>query len=224
MKNESNKEQTENSDPEPYTVFAENTPQNDSKPDTDEPENETEIAGEPAKPETSKQAGKNNEQAEEETDPVKQLQEKETVIQESFKQLLRLKAEFDNYRKRVEKEKEQKFLLGKEAVLIKTVDLLDIFEKAMEAAKKSHNIKDTLHGLDLLKKEFSSFLEKEGVKPINSVGEKFNPVYHDVLGTEVSDCGEDVIIKEVQKGYIFNDCDIIRSAKVIISKPKKKGE
>jgi molecular chaperone GrpE len=186
----------------------------------------TDVAEVPAEEKPGQPAGEHPELelAEDiETTLRKQVEQKEKEAIDSFQQLLRLRAEFDNYRKRVEKEKEHKFNIGKETVLIKVVDLVDIFDKALDSAKKTHNVKDTIHGLELLRKEFGTFLDKEGIKPIDCMGKKCDILFHEIIGTEeTDDCAEDTVVKEVQKGYMFNNEDVIRSSKVIIAKPKKK--
>jgi len=151
-----------------------------------------------------------------------ELENRTKEIQNLNSQILRLKAEFDNYRKRVEKENHKKFILGKEFVLIKLIELIDIFETALESMNKTDNIKTVIEGVELLKKGFIDFIDKEGLKPIKSIGEKFNPKFHEVIGTEFSDESEEnIIIKELQKGYIFDNEHIIRPAKVIVSTKNK---
>ncbi|MBU2568080.1 MAG: nucleotide exchange factor GrpE [Elusimicrobia bacterium] len=159
-------------------------------------------------------------QPKEEQPPKEDRQGKEDA---SFSQLLRLKAEFENYRKRVEKEKEDKYLLGKESVLSKVVALLDVFEKAIEMSKSANDKKGILQGVELLKKEFENFLDREGVKRIETVGLKFNPSFHEIMGYENSDDSDEdgIIKKEMQKGYTLG-CFVLRAAKVVVMKSKKK--
>ncbi|OGS27818.1 MAG: nucleotide exchange factor GrpE [Elusimicrobia bacterium RIFOXYB2_FULL_48_7] len=141
-------------------------------------------------------------------------------------QLLRLRAEFDNYRTRVEKEKQHRYILGKESVLSKVLDFEDIFEKALESlrhwntAENQKDIKNVIHGVELVKKEFNSFLKKEGVKHLDVVGARFDPAYHEVIGYEHVDGKEDgIIIKEIQKGYTYDEY-VLRPSKVIVAKDK----
>jgi len=151
-----------------------------------------------------------------------QESEKDKEIKNLYSQLLRLKAEFDNYRKRVEKEKQERFLYGKQVVLSKIVEFTDVFDKAVEVSANKNDIENILSGLELLRKEFYSFLEKEGIKFINSVGDKFDPNLHEVVGYElIEDKDEDIVLKEIQKGYKFEDY-VLRPAKVIVSKKPQK--
>jgi len=148
------------------------------------------------------------------------IDEKEKEIKNLYNQLIRLKADFDNYRKRIDREKENIYVSGKENILIKLVSLTDALEKATESAKKSENIKDIIHGLELLEKEFVTFLEKEGVKAIDSKGKKIDPSFHEIIGTKDTDkVEEDTILEEIQRGYVLFDW-VIRPAKVIVAKKK----
>jgi molecular chaperone GrpE len=108
--------------------------------------------------------------------------ENKEEIQGLRSQLIRLKAEFDNYRKRVEKEKELRFSYGKQTVLMKLIDLVEIFNNAVEHTKDSKNLKEVVKGLKLIHKEFMSFIMKEGIKPIETTGLKFNPDLHEIVG------------------------------------------
>ncbi|MFN3966468.1 MAG: nucleotide exchange factor GrpE [Endomicrobiia bacterium] len=147
--------------------------------------------------------------------------DKDKEIKNLYSQLLRLRAEFDNYRKRVEKEKNERFLYGKQVILSKIVEFTDVFDKAIEVSKDKKDIENVLSGLELLRKEFYNFLEKEGIKFINSVGDKIDPNLHEVIGYELTEDKEDgIILKEIQKGYKFDD-HVLRPAKVIVSKRKQ---
>ncbi|MBU0600742.1 MAG: nucleotide exchange factor GrpE [Elusimicrobia bacterium] len=155
--------------------------------------------------------------------------DKDNQIKELNSQLLRLRAEFDNYRNRVEKEKQLKYIIGKESVLSKILDFEDIFEKALESLhhwntdENPKDIKNVIHGVALLKKEFTSFLKKEGVRHLEVIGKKIDPMYHEVIGYELCDEEEGTIIKEVQKGYSYDEY-VLRPSKVIIAKARQPEE
>ncbi len=140
------------------------------------------------------------------------------------KQLLYLKAEFDNYRKRIEKEKQEKFYLGKISILEKILSLYDVFSVAIKNMEEKDVVEESkvFDGLKLIYKEFTSFLEKENVEKINDIGKKFDPLYHEVVSYIESDEGEDgVIIEIVSDGYKvkFDNKEIVlRPAKVKIIK------
>jgi molecular chaperone GrpE len=148
--------------------------------------------------------------------------ENKEEIQGLRSQLIRLKAEFDNYRKRVEKEKELRFSYGKQTVLMKLIDLVEIFNNAVEHTKDSKNLKEVVKGLKLIHKEFMSFIMKEGIKPIETTGLKFNPDLHEIVGFKQNngDEEENIILQEVKPGYLCDD-EVIRPAKVIVSKKEE---
>ncbi|OGS20723.1 MAG: nucleotide exchange factor GrpE [Elusimicrobia bacterium RIFOXYA2_FULL_39_19] len=173
---------------------------------------------------------------EEELKPVKPAEnhDKKTSDKDEIKelnsQLLRLRAEFENYRTRVEKEKQRKYILGKESVFSKIIDFEDVFEKAvlsLHSWNQDKNPKDisvVIQGVELLHKEFSNFLKKEEVKQIETADKIFDPHFHEVMGYEYcNDKEEGTIIKELQKGYMFDEY-VIRPSKVIVAKEKPKEE
>jgi molecular chaperone GrpE len=154
------------------------------------------------------------------TDYKKLCEQKENELKDLNSQLLRLRAEFDNYRKRVEKEKEMSFNFGKQSVLFKLINLIDIFDNALKQFVKTENldINNVIEGIKLIHKEFISFILKEGICPIESIGKKFSPIYHEIVGYEYNDeCEENTIIREIQTGYMCDE-EVIRPAKVIVSK------
>lgn len=144
------------------------------------------------------------------------LEEKNKTIKELEEKILRIQADFDNFRKRTEKEKEYIKQIGKESIIKKILYLKDALEQAYQFAQNSLP-QDIITGLEILNKEFSLFLKNEGVKEINSIGEKFSPDLHFVVETsETTNNQEDgIIFEEIQKGYLLND-QILRPAKVKI--------
>jgi len=155
-----------------------------------------------------------------EEQPAEAANPQEKEIRDLRGQLIRLKAEFDNYRRRVEKEKELRFSYGKQSILTKLIDLVEIFDKAVEHTKDSRNAGDVAEGLKLIHKEFVSFITKEGVKPMETTGTKFNHNLHEIVGFEETGADkEDIILKEVQRGDLC-DGEPIRPAKVIVGRNK----
>lgn len=155
------------------------------------------------------------------------LAEKKKEAEEYYNQLLRLKAEFENYRKRVEKEKEKMYLYGKETILIKVVSLLDTLEQA-EKTLKTENAKlkteDIVTGLKMITSDFRQFLKTEGLEVIETIEKKFDPHFHEVVEQEENtEKEEGIILAELQKGYVFKD-SVIRPAKVKIAKWSQNNE
>jgi len=155
----------------------------------------------------------------------KVIEQLETKNKDMYKQLLTLKADFDNYRKRVEKEKQQKFVLGKIYVYEKIISLYEIFSQAIKTVENVESIdKQTIEGIKLIYSDFENFLKKEGVVKIDSLGKTFNPLQHEILEFEENDELEDnTIVDVLVEGYKLKTVDeeiILRPAKVKVSKKK----
>jgi molecular chaperone GrpE len=138
-----------------------------------------------------------------------------------YDQLLRLRAEFDNYRKRVEKEKVEARQWGKQDVIIPLLSLVDVFEQAMAQAKNAKDVKQVSVGLEFLHKNFSSFLKSEGLTPIDLVGKAFDPhLAEAVEQVEVEEDQVGQVLGEIQRGYSLNG-RIIRPARVRVGVAKQ---
>jgi len=144
------------------------------------------------------------------------LEEKIKLAKDYYEQLLRLKAEFENFRKRSEKEKHAFMQWGKEEILLKQISIMDVLDHAARSAKDSNNIESIIKGLELINIEMSKMLADEGVKEIECVGKKFDPEQQEAVEKVESDAEEDTVLEVVQKGYIFNS-RVIRPAKVKVA-------
>ena len=139
---------------------------------------------------------------------IKELLEQETKLKEEFlNDLKRLQAEFENYQKRINKERIDFMKYAKEDLLLKLLEILDNFEKALK------NTSD--EGVHLIFKKLKSTLEKEGIKEINET--HFNPEKHEVISMEEGE--ENKILEEFEKGYILHD-KVIRTSKVKVGGKK----
>lgn len=140
-------------------------------------------------------------------------------------QLLRLKAEFENYRKRVDREKPEFLRLGKAAVLDKLLPLYDLLQKAHQDVQSSHNDTPLAKGMEGIFKEFEKLFREEGVVPMDPLGKPFDALRHEVFGTaDREDCAEGCVVEVLQNGYLLQD-RVLRTAKVRIARrPKKKEE
>src|SRR5262245_11753013 len=128
------------------------------------------------------------------------LEDQQAKAAEYYDQLLRLKAEFDNYRKRVEKEKTDARAWGKQDVLMPLLSLVDIFEQALEQAEKAKDVKQVSKGLEFLHKNFSSFLKSEGLSVVEVVGKTFDPHLAEAVEQVPVDNGQaGQVLSEVQK-------------------------
>ncbi len=148
------------------------------------------------------------------------LEEKKKLAEDYYNQLLRLKAEFDNFRRRTEREMAAHLNWGKEEMILKQVNLLDVLDRATESAKTSDNMESIRKGLELIHQQFVKMLTDEGVKEFGTEGEEFDPAEHEAVEQVESDKPENTIAEVVQKGYSFNS-RIIRPARVKVAKNKK---
>ncbi len=135
--------------------------------------------------------------------------------------LLRLAAEFDNYKKRTNKDIENAKSLGKAEFASKILPILDEFELAIESMKMNN---EGEKGVAMVFSNFLEVLKKEGIKLIDTTG-KFDPYKHEIMLSKNSDNEEGTIIQVVRKGYMLNNM-MLRPASVIVSngEKEKKGE
>ncbi|MDG4476475.1 nucleotide exchange factor GrpE [Thiovibrio frasassiensis] len=132
--------------------------------------------------------------------------------------LLRLAAEQDNFRKRMQRERESAFKYAEENILRELLPFLDNLERAVGQCHASPDADTLLAGVEMTCKGLLSTLEKFGVKPLAGEGQPFDPNFHEAVAMEASaDVPENQIIQEYQKGYMFKD-RLIRAAKVVVSK------
>ncbi|MDR1940931.1 MAG: nucleotide exchange factor GrpE [Endomicrobium sp.] len=147
------------------------------------------------------------------------LEEKKKEAEGFYDQLLRLQADFANYRKRLEEEKKTYLEWGKEKILQKQISLADILEQALESAKSGGKTEDIIIGLEMVVKEFSKMLKEEGVEEIKS--DKFDPNVCEALDTVECENEDGEILQTYQKGYKING-RLMRTAKVKVAKQKSK--
>ncbi len=142
------------------------------------------------------------------------MEEKNRQISEYLDQIVRLKAEFENYRKRVEREKAEYLAWGKQDILQRLIMLQDVLEQAQRQAGSTQNIESIKQGLSLINREFEKFLVTEGVDPAKTKDAMFDPHLHEAVEYVETGSGRDgEILEELQKGYSFNK-RVIRPARV----------
>jgi molecular chaperone GrpE len=149
------------------------------------------------------------------------VEEQKGLAQNYYDQLIRLKADFENYRRRSEKEKKDYLDWGKEKILIKQINIVDVLQQALKSAKEANNIESVVVGLDMISKEFLKMLKEEGVEEI--VCEKFDPNVCEALDIVESEQEDGKVLEVYQKGYKMNG-KLIRIAKVKVAKNNKKEE
>ena len=144
-----------------------------------------------------------------------ELEEKENLLKEKEERYLRMYAEFENYKKRTEKEKQNTALYAKADVVEMLLPVIDSMENAIAIETADENLKQ---GISLMFEQVRIFLEKNGVEEIGKVGEEFNPELHDAISIqEVENANSGEIISVFRKGYKIKD-RIIRHAMVIVAK------
>jgi molecular chaperone GrpE len=162
-------------------------------------------------------------QQEEEQDMVAALEEVKNKLKESEEMVLRLAADFDNTKKRLERERDTSLKYAEENILKELLPGIDNIERAMDQAQETRSIESLLEGVTLTRDGLLAMLEKFGVKAIESAGEPFDPNIHDAIATEETDTMEpNFVLREFQRGYVYKD-RLLRPAKVIVSKLLKAG-
>ena len=148
---------------------------------------------------------------------TKLYNEEKQKNEELTESLQRLQAEFENYRKRIEKEKEEFVKYAKADLIEKLLPILDSFESAFKNTKDKDKF---IKGTELIFAQLCSLLQSEGLRQIKAVGEKLDPYRHEVLLKQESEKEDDIILEELQKGYMLND-KVLRHSKVKVSKKSK---
>lgn len=154
---------------------------------------------------------------------LKKLREDAAKANEYWERILRLQAEFDNAKKRMEKEKFEFTKYANEDIILELLGILDDLERSIEAAQTKHEDPQAfLKGIEMILAHLYEMLKKKGIKPIEAKGKKFDPHLHEALMQEESDkFDEDAVMEEFQKGYTLED-RVIRTSKVKVATKKKK--
>ena len=148
-----------------------------------------------------------------------QLKEEAARAKDNWDKLLRLQAEFENVRKRLERERQDYIKFANEEIIAELLNVLDDLERTVDLAESSkEDISAFLKGIEMILAHLYEMLKNHGVKPIEAEGKIFDPNFHEALmQVENKDLPEHTIVEELQKGYLLND-RIIRTAKVKVSK------
>ena len=126
-------------------------------------------------------------------------------------------AEFDNFRKRTEKEKASMYAVGAKEIIEKILPVVDNFERGLAAVPEEEKESPFADGMMKIYKQMMTVFEEMGVKPIEAVGQAFNPDYHNaVMHVEDEEAGENVVVEEFQKGYMYKDA-VVRHSMVKVA-------
>lgn len=145
----------------------------------------------------------------------KALRDKITALEDKVKRQM---AEFDNFRKRTSKEKEQMFSMGERSVIEKMLPVVDNFERGLAAVPEAEKGSAIASGMEMIYKQMMKQLEDLGVKPIEAVGKEFDPNFHNaVMQVESDELESGVVAQEFQKGYTYHDIVIRHSMVGVVS-------
>ena len=194
----------------------------DDKNDDVTAETETEETEEVT--EESCEAEENSEEAETEEKSEekkgffkKKKDKKDEKIEELTDRVKRQMAEFDNFRKRTEKEKASMYEIGAREIIEKILPVVDNFERGLAAVPEEEKDSPFADGMTKIYKQMMTVCEEMGVKAIDAVGEEFNPDYHNaVMHVEDEEAGENVVVEEFQKGYLYKD-HVVRHSMVKVA-------
>ncbi len=155
-------------------------------------------------------------------DPVKKMGKKleaaEEEAKQSYEKYLRVSAEFENYKKRSLREMEEFRKFANESLIKEMLSVVDNLERAIDSSSDNEGAKSrVVEGIDMTLKEILKIFEKFAVKPIKSLGEKFDPTYHQAVSQEeTDDYPDDTVTRELQRGYMLHG-RLLRPAMVVVS-------
>lgn len=148
----------------------------------------------------------------------KKKDKKDEQIEDLNDRLKRQMAEFDNFRKRTEKEKTQMFDMGARTIIEKILPVVDNFERGLAAVSEDEKESAFVDGMDKVYKQLLTELDAAGVKPIEAVGKEFDPEFHNaVMQVESDEYESGVVAQELQKGYMYKD-SVVRHSMVVVVK------
>ena len=150
-------------------------------------------------------------------DKKEKKDKKDEQIAELNDRVLRQMAEFENFRKRTEKEKAAMFEIGAKSIVEKLLPVIDNFERGLSAVSEEEKSTGFAQGVEMIYKQLLTELESVGVTPIEAVGKEFNPDFHNaVMHIEDENFGENIVAEEFQKGYMYKE-SVVRHSMVKVA-------
>lgn len=202
----------ESEDPEEETDCAE-----EADASAEEDAAEEEDSGEPSEEESEEEGQEEEKKGRKLFGKKNKKDKKDEKIEELTDRLTRQMAEFDNFRKRTDKEKSQMYEIGAKDIINKILPVVDNFERGLAAVPEEEKKNPILEGMEKVYKQLMTTLEEVGVKPIEAVGQEFNPDFHNaVMHVEDEELGENIIAEEFQKGYTYRD-SVVRHSMVKVA-------
>ena len=142
---------------------------------------------------------------------------RDAQIEELTDRVKRTMAEFDNFRKRTEKEKSAMYEIGARDIVEKILPVVDNFERGLASIPEDAKGSPFAEGMEMIYKQLLKALEEAGVKPIEAVGQPFDPNFHNaVMHIEDETLGENIVAQELQKGYMYRD-SVVRHSMVQVA-------
>ena len=139
------------------------------------------------------------------------------LVEELTDKVKRQMAEFENFRKRSEKEKAGMFEMGAKSVIEQILPVIDNFERGLAAVPEESKADPFVEGMEKIYRQFMDTMDKLNVKPIEAVGTEFNPDFHNAeMHVEDEEAGENVVVEEFQKGYLYKD-QVVRHSMVKVA-------
>lgn len=209
MNTEKNQEETlENFETEEQEEVKEEAAESEDQKDAEE-ETQTEAEENSQEPAEEGKKGLFNKK--------KKKDKKDEQIEELTDRLKRQMAEFENFRKRTEKEKSQMFSMGAKSIVEKVLPVIDNFERGLLAVPEEAKEDAFVEGMNKIYKQMMTMLEEVGVKPIEAAGAEFNPEFHNaVMHIEDENLGENIVAEELQRGYMYHDT-VVRHSMVKVA-------
>jgi molecular chaperone GrpE len=153
-------------------------------------------------------------------DEIKELKIRAEEAEAKLNEVLHAKADFENARRRLEKEKEDFLKFANEAMITKLLPIVDNFRLAVNSMDDKHKIEDIATGIRLIEKQLEDTLKEFGLEPIDAVGKKFDPHLEEAVAhQETDEVEEDTVTEEIQRGYMLFG-RLLRPAKVKVAKGK----
>jgi len=154
-------------------------------------------------------------------EPISALEESGRLASEYLDHLQRLQAEFDNYKKRVDRERAELIEYASAELVSDLIDIMENLERGVASAKGSDDIDSIVKGMEMVSTQLKDILGSRGLKPIEAVGKKFDPHYHEaMMMTPTDEYPYNTVIEEFQQGYMIKD-RVIRYSKVMVSVNEK---
>jgi molecular chaperone GrpE len=154
----------------------------------------------------------------------RELAQRDGDLAELKDRYLRALADLDNLRKRAQRDQAEALSYGATSVIGEILPVLDNFERALKAAQEAGEQGPLVDGVAMIRQQFLQVLEKRGIKPLEAVGQAFDPVYHEAIArVETADHPEGSVIEEVERGYQMGDA-VLRPSKVVVAAAPQESE